>query len=496
MALQGSWRRSWLVSRLFPLLLIATLSILPFVSDRFGGVRHRSTVEQASRARTTAQQDYISRSCAAPAAVCSSLPPPTFHPNPSRRTVLASYPRSGNSLLRSLVQRATGYVSGSMYCDQELVKALVGECNNTDFFFYKSHFPSGALWGAQIQQNPNYWRSFDQVVYLERNPLDAFYSDWHRIHTDGSMTARAKIGLLGDEEEHWQDIASMVFIYRAHHQYWDSVPIPKLHVQYETLRSVHLRPILDHLSSFLLSDDEPVDEDRLDCALQDDPSKEVYKSRKHLTFHSWERWTPALRNKVLVSLLPTLCRSGYLSKMKTAIPDDTFLHSLECPLLQREAEMDILMREAVDFNGNRNKISMRPTTSQASDFAEIARHCPSFAISNTKLASDHEEWYRILINRRACDPDDQDGLAKLLQSAVLQCFSWCIFDLGDPVMSDAPDKAMLMTRLSPKYDDGSRKGWAIRGECWYPFDETHKSCPAEWPWVSERLGLPVAVTPV
>ncbi|KAM0754731.1 hypothetical protein T439DRAFT_377165 [Meredithblackwellia eburnea MCA 4105] len=468
---------------LFCIVLVLLIRRLLTVSSPAASGNHNSSL--ASRD----QHQWFNRS-----EVCDSLPPPQFHPNPSHRTVLASYPRSGNSLLRSLVQRTTGYASGSMYCDQELVGALVGECNNTDFFFYKSHFPSGGLLNAQVQQNPNYWRSFDQVVYLERNPLDAFYSDWHRIQTGGSMTARAKVGRLGEEPAHWESVASMVSIYRAHHQYWDAVPIPKITVQYEALRSVHLRPVLDHLSSFLLGDDEPVDEDRLFCALMNDPSKDVYKSRKSPNFHSWDRWTPELRGKVLTSLLPTLCRSGYLEKMKASI-NDAFLHSLQCPLLDKSNEISTIIKDTVDLNGHQRPMSIHASKAQQPDLEEIVKFCPSLALKGTELADSQKQWQEAVLGHQACHKRDQSEMNRLLKSAVRQCFSWCAFDLGDEFVDDGPDGASMMTRLSPTYDDGERKGWVFNGECWTPFDETHQVCASEWPWVRGRLGLPISETP-
>lgn len=44
------------------------------------------------------------------------------------RTALASFPRSGNSYLRSLVEKASGYQTSSVYCDSRLKPAFAGEC--------------------------------------------------------------------------------------------------------------------------------------------------------------------------------------------------------------------------------------------------------------------------------------------------------------------------------------------------------------------------------
>lgn len=44
------------------------------------------------------------------------------------RTALASYPRSGNTFTRLLIERATGWHTSSLYCDRELARAFDGEC--------------------------------------------------------------------------------------------------------------------------------------------------------------------------------------------------------------------------------------------------------------------------------------------------------------------------------------------------------------------------------
>lgn len=49
----------------------------------------------------------------------------------SRRTALASFPRSGNTFMRELIERATGYQSSTVtYCDQALVRAFAGEVSH------------------------------------------------------------------------------------------------------------------------------------------------------------------------------------------------------------------------------------------------------------------------------------------------------------------------------------------------------------------------------
>ena len=61
---------------------------------------------------------------------CSMLDSPSVPYNSTSmpRTALASFPRSGNSYMRSLVEKASGYQTSSVYCDSRLKPAFPGEC--------------------------------------------------------------------------------------------------------------------------------------------------------------------------------------------------------------------------------------------------------------------------------------------------------------------------------------------------------------------------------
>lgn len=53
------------------------------------------------------------------------------------RTGFVSYPRSGNSYIRNLLERATGFQTSSIYCDRGLQRTFHGECNKKLDFFVK-----------------------------------------------------------------------------------------------------------------------------------------------------------------------------------------------------------------------------------------------------------------------------------------------------------------------------------------------------------------------
>lgn len=101
-----------------------------------------------------------------------------FMPQDHRAPVaLASYPGSGNTWLRGLLETATGICTGFEFCDISMrVKGFAGE-----------NIVSGAVSVVKTHGYPH-WKNkrknnairFDSAVVLVRNPLDAFVAEWSR----------------------------------------------------------------------------------------------------------------------------------------------------------------------------------------------------------------------------------------------------------------------------------------------------------------------------
>lgn len=144
------------------------------------------------------------------------------------RTVLITYPRSGNTYSRQLVERATGFRTSSVYCDRALERTFVGECEQgpSKWFLRKSHYPAllsvlfrfthclgtyVCLHSGRVS-DPTAELSevdFDQGIQIGtprlvkssiaadfaspvRNPLDAIYSYWQwRNAEDRGATGQA-----------------------------------------------------------------------------------------------------------------------------------------------------------------------------------------------------------------------------------------------------------------------------------------------------------------
>ena len=103
-----------------------------------------------------------------------------FMPQTHRAPVaLASYPGSGNTWLRGLLETATGICTGFEFCDISMrVKGFAGE-----------NIVSGAVSVVKTHGHPR-WTSkgkkhgsgihFDSAVVIVRNPLHALVAEWNR----------------------------------------------------------------------------------------------------------------------------------------------------------------------------------------------------------------------------------------------------------------------------------------------------------------------------
>jgi hypothetical protein len=151
------------------------------------------------------------------------LPHPTHgNYNPENDlTVLASYPRSGNSLLRSLVERVTGCVTGSdTRPDRTLSRQLandhdmVGEGMVTPSRVYvtKTHFPERRGW--KVIRYPQ------RIILLTRNPFDAIDSYFHMALTNTHTKTLADSIYIQYATMFHQLATSEIQVWKQFHEYW------------------------------------------------------------------------------------------------------------------------------------------------------------------------------------------------------------------------------------------------------------------------------------
>jgi len=126
-----------------------------------------------------------------------------------RRTALASFPRSGNTWLRYLIELATGQESGSVYDDRILPRGREG-------IVIKTHLC-----------NRN---DFDRAIHLVRNPFDAIESYFHW-----------KQDVQGDANVAWpKHVQDAAHEWREHTLHWMHGPGSERevhHLRYEDLRA-------------------------------------------------------------------------------------------------------------------------------------------------------------------------------------------------------------------------------------------------------------------
>ncbi|CAK8675004.1 unnamed protein product [Clavelina lepadiformis] len=91
------------------------------------------------------------------------------------RVALLSFPGSGNTWLRHLLEMASGFYTGSIYQDE----ALYGEGYLGEYL----PWDSGRTIAIKTHK-PEYSddRPFDKIIFLIRNPFDAIVAEFNRLH--------------------------------------------------------------------------------------------------------------------------------------------------------------------------------------------------------------------------------------------------------------------------------------------------------------------------
>ena len=101
-------------------------------------------------------------------------------------TALASFPGSGNTWVRGLLQRATGFCTGAIYCDGRLrSQGFPGEfLISSSVLVVKTH-------ETTVIHNPRGFsnNNFGNVILIVRDPFHALIANWHRHNSLGHHTS-------------------------------------------------------------------------------------------------------------------------------------------------------------------------------------------------------------------------------------------------------------------------------------------------------------------
>jgi hypothetical protein len=265
-----------------------------------------------------------------------------------KSTALISFPRSGNTWVRSLIERSTSYSTSSVYCDKQLI-SLRAECDRSNIFLIKTHDtkPYAVIRGKK--------RYYDQFIFLVRNPFDSFlsYYEFTKIKHGGNKH-ETPTKILEDKSKNGSiplltigNVRGMVSKFRQTFDYWTNMNLPHILIRYEDMRqspnlisklirrfllpfqvvtegsleaqkSVNLKYYFDNTSIFS-STDEKVREylrnehERIMCAINEDiTGKEVvYKSNKFQTLHSLTYYRNDTIKFIIEQLRELLCHLQY-----------------------------------------------------------------------------------------------------------------------------------------------------------------------------------------
>ena len=101
------------------------------------------------------------------------------------RVALVSLPGSGNTWVRGLLEQATGYCTGSMWCDPVLrAKQFCAEGIRTDTLAIKNHDPTIRWIGRRLNSSAGHTDlnkpTFGSAIFVHRDPYEATIAEWNR----------------------------------------------------------------------------------------------------------------------------------------------------------------------------------------------------------------------------------------------------------------------------------------------------------------------------
>ena len=176
-------------------------------------------------------------------------------------TLLVSYPRSGNTLLRTMLERTTGTVTGSdTRPDRTLSKALaeahglVGEgiTQGNKSCFAKTHWPERI--GCRVVEG-------NRVILIVRNPFDAIDSYWN-LNVTNTHTETVTDEIYEHHKEMFEGLVkNEIKIWHEFHAYWLRIyqehSCPLLLIRFEDLIQNPEREMM-MIMSFLSTNNEPL----------------------------------------------------------------------------------------------------------------------------------------------------------------------------------------------------------------------------------------------
>ncbi|XP_073670819.1 sialate:O-sulfotransferase 2-like isoform X2 [Paramisgurnus dabryanus] len=176
-----------------------------------------------------------------------------FLPTHSKHQIaLASFPGSGNTWTRHLIELGTGFYTGSYYFDKSLyIKGFIGE---------KDHWRSGRTICIKTHQNnKKIIKAFDSSILLIRNPYKALMAEFNRKYGGGHIGFAAQARWRGKEWPKFVNKNAKWWV--SHTQNWLKYGKNVHVVHFEDLK----RDVFSHLKKMVVFLGLEVSEDRLLC---------------------------------------------------------------------------------------------------------------------------------------------------------------------------------------------------------------------------------------
>ncbi|KAH8244857.1 hypothetical protein KR032_001669 [Drosophila birchii] len=197
-------------------------------------------------------------------------------------TALASFPGSGNTWLRYLLQQATGILTGSIYKDYGLLKTGFPAENvcNSSVLLVKTH-----EWGGKA------WAPFSKAILLVRDPEKAIIAEFNR-QSGGHIGFASPDRYKRTKGKYWQQFVSNKL------KGWELMNLSWARNFTGSLKVVFYDDLVHHtereLRSILDFLQFPVNEQLMRCAIM--RKEGIFRRKKRLL--SFDPYTEAMRAEV------------------------------------------------------------------------------------------------------------------------------------------------------------------------------------------------------
>lgn len=234
-------------------------------------------------------------------------------------TALASFPGSGNTWLRYLLQQATGIFTGSVYKDYGLLKSgfPAESIANTSVLLVKTH-----EWGSHV------WSKFGKAILLVRDPAKSILAEFNRQsggHVGFASPDRYK--RTKGKCESKKLCKSLIKLIETIHADWMKFVTTKLHAWEQTNLSwgrnfsgptmiIYYEDLVGDvektLRDILKFIDFSINEDLMRCAIM--RKEGIYRRKKRLL--NFDPYTPAMKRMIEEKRTQVYSELGRNKKLK------------------------------------------------------------------------------------------------------------------------------------------------------------------------------------